>query len=164
MEIERKWLTQGWPEGAVPERVFHMEQGYLALRPTVRIRREAEEGGPVHFVLCIKGRADPSGLAREEVELELSPEVFQQLAQLIGRPLIQKEQRRYALEGGLVLEVNQVDAGQPGAFFYAEVEFPSRERALAWQPGPWTSYLSQEVTGTPGQSMADYWRATRGEP
>ena len=56
-----------------------------------------------------------------------------------------------------------MDGGQPGEFFYAEVEFPTREAALAWTPqGPWADYLSREVTGQPGQSMADYWLATRG--
>ena len=76
--------------------------------------------------------------------------------------LIRKEQRRYPLEGGLVLEVNQVDQGEPGSFFYAEVEFPTREAALAWEPDKWSGYLSREVTGQPGQSMAAYWLATRG--
>ena len=60
-----------------------------------------------------------------------------------------------------MLEVNQVDQGEPGSFFYAEVEFPTREAALAWEPGKWAGYLSREVTGQPGQSMAAYWLATR---
>ena len=48
----------------------------------------------------------------------------------------------------------RVDQGEPGSFFYAEVEFPTREAALAWAPqGPWADYLSREVTGQPGQSM-----------
>ena len=57
-----------------------------------------------------------------------------------------------------------MDAGQPGEFFYAEVEFPTLEAARSWQPGPWADYLSREVTGEPGQNMAAYWQATRGEP
>ena len=56
-----------------------------------------------------------------------------------------------------------MDRGQPGEFFYAEVEFPTREAALAWQPGELGEYLSDEVTGKPGQSMAAYWTETRGE-
>ena len=62
-----------------------------------------------------------------------------------------------------MLEVNQVDAGQPGEFFYAEVEFDSEDAARAWQPGALAEYLADEVTGTPGQSMAAYWCATRGD-
>lgn len=161
MEIERKWLTHGWPEDLEPESVIRMEQGYITTRPTVRIRREVQ-GEQVRLVLCFKGKAGPDGLAREEIETDVAPELFQRLEQFISRPLIQKEQRRYALAGGLTLEVNQVDPGQPEAFFYAEVEFPDLETARSWRPGPLAAYLDQEVTGTPGESMAAYWERTRG--
>lgn len=106
MEIERKWLTHGWPEDLEPESVIRMEQGYITTRPTVRIRREVQ-GEQVRLVLCFKGKAGPDGLAREEIETDVAPELFQRLERFIGRPLIQKEQRRYALAGGLTLEVNQ---------------------------------------------------------
>lgn len=162
MEIERKWLTNGWPQGLEEQRRILMRQGYITTRPTVRIRSEAS-GDVTEYVLCFKGAAGPDGLAREEIETNIAPELFAKLEAFIGRPLIEKEQRRYALPGGLTLEVNQVDRGQPGEFFYAEVEFPTREAALAWQPGELGEYLSDEVTGKPGQSMAAYWTETRGE-
>lgn len=162
MEIERKWLTNGWPQGLEEQRRILMRQGYITTRPTVRIRSEAS-GDVTEYVLCFKGAAGPDGLAREEIETNIDPELFAKLEAFIGRPLIEKEQRRYALPGGLTLEVNQVDRGQPGEFFYAEVEFPTREAALAWQPGELGEYLSDEVTGKPGQSMAAYWTETRGE-
>lgn len=162
MEIERKWLTKGWPEKMEPAAEYRMRQGYISLHPTVRIR---EEAGPdkTAYVLCFKGPAGADGLAREEIETEIEPALFERLEKFIGKPLIQKTQRRYALKKGLVLEVNQVDAGQPGEFFYAEVEFSTRRDALDWQPGELKEYLSNEVTGTPGQSMAAYWAGTRGE-
>lgn len=162
MEIERKWLTDGWPQGLEEQRRILMRQGYITTRPTVRIRSEAS-GDVTEYVLCFKGAAGPDGLAREEIETNIAPELFAKLEAFIGRPLIEKEQRRYALPGGLSLEVNQVDRGRPGEFFYAEVEFPTREAALAWQPGELGEYLSDEVTGKPGQSMAAYWTETRGE-
>lgn len=162
MEIERKWLTDGWPQGLEEQRRILMRQGYITTRPTVRIRSEAS-GDVTEYVLCFKGAAGPDGLAREEIETNIDLELFAKLEAFVGRPLIEKEQRRYALPGGLTLEVNQVDRGQPGEFFYAEVEFPTKEAALAWQPGELGEYLSDEVTGTPGQSMAAYWTETRGE-
>lgn len=162
MEIERKWLTDGWPQGLEEQRRILMRQGYITTRPTVRIRSEAS-GDVTEYVLCFKGAAGPDGLAREEIETNIDPELFAKLEAFVGRPLIEKEQRRYALPGGLTLEVNQVDRGQPGEFFYAEVEFPTKEAALAWQPGELEEYLSDEVTGKPGQSMAAYWTETRGE-
>ena len=162
MEIERKWLTDGWPQGLEEQRRILMRQGYITTRPTVRIRSEAR-GDVTEYVLCFKGAAGPDGLAREEIETNIDLELFAKLEAFVGRPLIEKEQRRYALPGGLTLEVNQVDRGQPGEFFYAEVEFPTKEAALAWQPGELGEYLSDEVTGKPGQSMAAYWTETRGE-
>lgn len=162
MEIERKWLTDGWPQGLEEQRRILMRQGYITTRPTVRIRSEAS-GDVTEYVLCFKGAAGPDGLAREEIETNIDLELFAKLEAFVGRPLIEKEQRRYALPGGLTLEVNQVDRGQPGEFFYAEVEFPTKEAALAWQPGELGEYLSNEVTGKPGQSMAAYWTETRGE-
>lgn len=162
MEIERKWLTDGWPQGLEETRRILMRQGYITTRPTVRIRSE-KSGDVTQYVLCFKGAAGPDGLAREEIESNIDPELFAKLEAFIGRPLIEKEQRRYALPGGLTLEVNQVDRGQPGEFFYAEVEFPTKEAALAWQPGELEEYLRDEVTGQPGQSMAAYWTETRGE-
>ena len=150
MEIERKWMVTGWPEGLPMAAQLEMEQGYVAVRPTVRIRRESVVGGETHLVLCFKGEGT---LSREEIE---------KLKKLIGKPMILKTQRRYALPGGLTLEVNLVDEGQPSCFWYAEVEFETEAQALAWKPeGTLAAYLSDEVTGQPGQSMGAYWAVTR---
>lgn len=63
MEIERKWLTRGWPEGLEPGSVIRMEQGYIATRPTVRIRLETQGDqvppGPVLQGEDRIGRAGP---------------------------------------------------------------------------------------------------------
>lgn len=40
MEIERKWMVTGWPEGLPMTEDYRMDQGYISVRPTVRIRRE----------------------------------------------------------------------------------------------------------------------------
>ena len=66
MEIERRWLVEGWP-ALTPSSVLRMDQGYFAVRPAIRIRREAVLGGETRYVLCFKGGA---GLAREEVEVD----------------------------------------------------------------------------------------------
>ena len=118
MEIERKWMVKGWPEGLPLREEFAMRQGYISVRPTVRIREEALTGG----------------------------------------------RRSYQLPDGMVLEVNHVDEGQPTEFWYAEVEYPTVEAALAWQPESCGlgDYLKDEVTNQPGQSMGEYWVETRG--
>ena len=160
MEIERKWLTQGWPQGQ-PDRVIEMEQGYISVSPTVRIRSHRETGKADRYVLCFKSKG---GLVRQEIETDIDKALFDQLRDFIGKPLVKKVQRRYNLPGGLVLEANQVDPGQPTGFFYAEVEFASEADALAWQPVQGLAgYLQNEVTDQPGESMGADWLRTRGE-
>ena len=64
MEIERKWMVTGWPEGLTQTSDYQMDQGYVSVRPTVRIRREALQGGRTALVLCFKGAGT---LSREEI-------------------------------------------------------------------------------------------------
>ena len=142
----------------------HVDTGDLLLLGLLffLFREEADEAG-VEYILCFKGKAGPGGLSRTEIETPVERGLFLQLEELIGKPLIHKEQRRYPLADGLTLEVNRVDAGTEHEFFYAEVEFSSEAQALAWKPGVLREYLDREVTGEKGQSMADYWAKTRGE-
>lgn len=161
MEIERKWLVEDWPKGLPLVEEHTMRQGYISVRPTVRIREEAKTGGETAWVLCFKSAG---GLAREEIERPIDQALFDDLAaKIIARPLIEKVRRTYLLPDGNRLEVNHVDAGQPGAFWYAEIEYPTIAEAQAWTPGSpaLARYLGSEVTGQPGQSMGAYWERTR---
>ena len=132
MEIERKWMVNGWPEGenlpALPlKEEFAMRQGYISVRP-------------------------------------IDKKLFDELeTKIIGKPLIGKIRRSYALPDGLVLEVNYVDEGQPTAFWYAEVEYPTVDAARSWKPEAFglADYLNDDVTDQPGQSMGAYWEQTR---
>lgn len=162
MEIERKWMVTGWPEGLPLVEEFFMRQGYISVRPTVRIREEALTGGKTEWILCFKSGG---GLAREEIERPIDRALFEELAaKIIAKPLIPKLRRSYRLADGCVLEVNHVDEGQPGEFWYAEIEYPTIAAAENWAPGPLGlgEYLADEVTGQPGQSMGEYWQRTRG--
>ena len=163
MEIERKWLVAGWPDGLPLAEEFTMRQGYISVRPTVRIREEAKTGGDTAWILCFKSAG---GLAREEIERPIDKALFDELAQkIIARPLIEKVRRTYLLPDGCRLEVNHVDAGQPGAFWYAEIEYPTVAAAEGWAAptAALAAYLACEVTGRPGQSMGAYWEKTRGD-
>ena len=166
MEIERKWMVNGWPEGenfpALPlKEEFAMRQGYISVRPTVRIREEALTGGRTDYILCFKSGG---GLAREEIERSIDKALFEDLEhKIIGKPLIPKLRRSYTLPDGSVLEVNHVDEGQPTEFWYAEVEYPTVDAARSWKPEAFglADYLNDDVTDQPGQSMGAYWEQTR---
>lgn len=161
MEIERKWMVSGWPKGMTENQRFLMRQGYVSVHPTVRIREEAQQDGETHYILCFKTGA---GLSREELETDITKELFTDIEKrIIQNPLIPKERRDYLLPGGLVLEVNHVDEGQPTEFWYAEVEFETEAQARAWNPAICNlqDYLVDDVTEQPGQSMGAYWKLTR---
>ena len=161
MEIERKWMVKGWPEGLPLREEFAMRQGYISVRPTVRIREEALKGGETAYILCFKSGG---GLAREEIERPIDKALFEDLeTKIIAKPMIPKIRRSYLLPDGLVLEVNHVDEGQPTEFWYAEVEYPTVEAARSWRPEAvgLAAYLNDDVTDQPGQSMGAYWEQTR---
>ncbi len=154
LEIERKWLMEDYPPlPALCEE--EMEQGYLSFSPAVRIRKSVKGAKTTHC-LTIKGKGT---LCRTEVELALSAQQYMALCGLLALPPVCKRLRRYALPGGLELECSWVDEGQPGAFFYAEVEFESLADAQAFIPPP---FLGREVTEEPGYTMAAYCRRKAG--
>lgn len=164
MEIERKWMVSGWPADLPLLETYRMDQGYISVRPTVRIRREALEGGRTALILCFKGAPSADGLSRQEIETEIDEELFGKLEALIGRPLITKVRRTYLLPDGNRLEVNCVDEGMPASFWYAEIEFKTEKEAREWRGEDvgLNEYLWDECTGQPGSSMGDYWEQTRG--
>ena len=143
--------------GASPRGRVHHAAG-LYQRPA----HGPHPGGSTDYILCFKSAG---GLAREEIERSIDKDLFIQLEEkIIGKPLIKKVRRSYRLPDGAVLEVNHVDEGLPTAFWYAEVEYPTVEAALSWQPATCglAAYLNDEVTNQPGQSMGAYWAQTRG--
>ena len=88
-------MTDGW----LPEELGYtmlmeqsMRQGYISVRPTVRIREEAASGGQTEYVLCFKSGA---GLVRKEIEMDIPKDKFLELEDLIGLPLIPKVRRTY---------------------------------------------------------------------
>ena len=161
LEIERKWLVNGWPSEKLPLLCEHkMRQGYVTVSPTVRIREEALTGGRTDYILCFKSEGE---MARRELEISIEKERFRSIEDFIEKDLIEKVRRTYSLEGGLKLEVNHVDEGLDTEFWYAEVEFPDMDTAESWDPADAGvgSYLDNEVTGIPGETMGAYWLRTR---
>lgn len=152
MEIERKFLieTQNLPENyqAYPSR--RMEQGYISISPSIRIRKDEDR-----YILTCKGGGY---LKREEFELSLTMEEFDRLKGKVEGNWIKK--RRYFLPvhpdgtveqnpsaaSELTIELDIFDA--PFApLIYAEVEFPTEEAAHAFTPPDW---FGKDVTMLPG--------------
>ena len=85
MEIERKFLISKLPENLSDYPFHQIEQGYLTTNPVVRIRRQDDD-----YILTYKGNGM---MAREEYNLPLTKEAYEQLRPKIEGVLIAK--RRY---------------------------------------------------------------------
>jgi adenylate cyclase len=150
VEVERKFLVAD-PAELDPASGAEIEQGYLATGSDgeVRLRRK----GGRHLLTAKRG----SGLAREEAEIEIDGERFEELWPLTeGRRL---HKRRHVLpQGELEIEVD-VYAGDLDGLVVAEIEFGSEEEARAFVPPDW---LGEDVTGDP--RYLNVTLATQGAP
>ena len=100
MEIERRWLVDGWP-ALEPAAVVEMEQGYFLTHPAVRIRRETRRGGPAAYVICFKGGA---GLVREEIEVAVDQDRYLRLRSMLLTSLAKgMRERRQTFLGGRIV-------------------------------------------------------------
>ena len=153
VEIERKWLVT--EESLSQEQTSRkegldyadMEQGYLCRKPVVRIRKAKYKDGRTEFILCYKGKGL---LEREEYNLPLTEEAYLVLREKIEGRLIEK--RRYLIPYGKCLIEWDVFKNALEGLMYAEVEFSSKEEALAFYPPSW---FARELTEEAGHSNAD---------
>jgi adenylate cyclase len=135
MEIERKFLVTE-PPGLAGAQAEEIDQGYLAIGSDgeVRVRRKGDR------LLLTAKRG--SGLSRQEAEVELDRQSFDELWRLTeGRRL--RKRRHLLPHGDLKIEID-VYGGELEGLTVAEVEFPSEDEARAFDPPGW---FGEEVTG-----------------
>ena len=134
MEIERKYLIPKLPAGLVLTDGIEYEQGYLCVKPVVRVRREGEE-----YWLTYKSEGL---MIREESNLPLTAESYAHLVTKTDGSLIHKT--RYFIPYGpnRLIELD-IFHDQLAPLILAEVEFPSEEEANRFAPPDW---FGQEVT------------------
>lgn len=133
IEIERRFLVEQVPDDLpTPIRI---EQAYLVTEPlAVRVRRKDDAR-----ILTIKaGR----GLARTEIERELTDEEFDALWNQPTELRIQKRRHELGLGSGHTAELDLFDGDLAGRRI-VEVEFPDEDAAAAFEPPDW---FGTEVT------------------
>jgi len=156
LEIERKFLIKGFPEGLEILSEVELEEGYLCHKPEIRIRKAVDKRtGVEEFHMTLKSRGD---LTRTEIETDIDAGFFYDALELLGYTPVKKNYKRYKL-GAWELEVSHVDAGTINEFFYAEIEFPTEADAKEFDP---PSYLGREITYNEDYKMKNYWKRTRG--
>ncbi len=140
VEIERKWLVEDVPDGALAAPSERIEQGYLTIGPDgaeTRVRRRGER-----CFLTVKAGA---GMVRDEHEIELTAAQFEALwpATLAARLV----KRRYVIPtgAGLTIELDVYEEALNG-LIVAEVEFDDPWAATTFIAPYW---FGREVTDDP---------------
>ncbi len=143
MEIERKFLLSSLPE-LTQARCYRIEQAYVETDPVIRVRLRADisaDGvfGKERYILTVK----TGGLmAHEEFETDISKEAYERLCAKACGNVITKDRYVLPLEDDLKLELDIFHGAFEGLIL-GEVEFPSEEKARAYDP---PSYIKEDVT------------------
>ena len=153
MEVERKYLLAGRPDGLETAPASRIEQGYLAIDPAgaeVRVRRRDEK-----TLMTIKSGI---GLVRAEEEFAIDGERFERLWPLTEGRRVVKTRYLVPLEGGLTAEVDEYEGALEG-LWTVEVEFADERAAHAFTAPAW---MGEDVTDD--KRYANRTLATQGRP
>lgn len=134
MEIERKYLLNELPDNLESYESHRIEQGYLCTEPVVRIRRQDDD-----YILTYKSKGL---MVREEYNLPLTKESYEQLKTKIDGILISKTRYLIPLNQTLTIELDVFDGVYTGLYL-AEVEFASEKDANNFIPPAW---FGEDVT------------------
>jgi CYTH domain-containing protein len=144
MEIERKFKIKSLPDLDKYEyRVI--EQGYLCTDPVMRVRKEDDK-----YYMTYKGRGF---LEREEYNLPLNKESYEHLVKKADGVIITKN--RYLIPYGEHTIELDVFKGAHEGLIIAEVEFETKEKALAFQAPDW---FAEDVTEDPSYTNSNLSR------
>lgn len=165
-EIERKFLISNFPsvkkfdnEGIVHTIYLSIElDSDNNIQKEIRIRRWLDSKIGYHpDVITIKSGGS---LIRTEIESNITnPNFFNSYCNNFNSNPIVKDYKIINYQG-YHIECNLVDGGTDNAFYYAEVEFNSEEKAMTFV-WPFPDVFIKEITNDPEYKMANYWLKTR---
>lgn len=135
MEIERKFKVKRLPENLDECKKNEIEQGYLCIKPTVRIRKSNDK-----YTLNYKWK-DPnikekSAIQNIEYEMPLTEQNYKILFNKVENNMIIKTRYSIKLDDGLNVELD-VFHGKLEGLIFAEVEFPNVETSESFNKPDW---------------------------
>lgn len=133
MEIERKYLIDknNLPDAVNTADTLRIVQTYINFSPEMRVR----EINDIYHFFTMKLPQDNIGLAREEVEVRITPEEYAELLSKQVGATIYKTRYEFK-ENGFTIEVD-IYSGALSGLIVAEVEFASIKKSEAFKPPQW---------------------------
>lgn len=121
MEIEKKYLVKEVPFELHNMEKEEIEQGYLCIKPTVRIRKSNND-----YFLNYKWKdnslTDENAIHNIEYEMPLTKDNYEHLLSKVDDNMIIKTRYLIPLEDGHIVELDVFDGNLKGLIF-AEIEF-----------------------------------------
>lgn len=135
MEIERKFAVLKLPDNLNQYEVEHIEQGYLCIKPTVRIRKSNFEYS-LNYKWKKKGIVEGVAIQNIEYTMPLTEKNYNVLLKKIEYNLLIKDRYKIPLDDGLIAELDIFHGNLEGLVFL-EVEFPSVEKSETFSIPDW---------------------------
>lgn len=135
MEIERKFAVVKIPNDLEKYEREEIEQGYLCIKPTVRIRKSNDEY-TLNYKWKQKGLEEKVAIQNIEYTMPLTQENYEILLKKIENNLIIKDRYKIPIKDGLTVELD-VFHGHLEGLVFAEVEFPDIESAENFDKPDW---------------------------
>ena len=135
MEIERKFSVVKIPENLENYEKEEIEQGYLCIKPTVRIRKSNGEY-TLNYKWKQKGLEEKIAIQNIEYTMPLTKENYNVLLNKIENYLIKKDRYKIPINDGLTVELDIFNGNLEGLVL-AEVEFPDLEIAESFEKPDW---------------------------
>ena len=135
-EIERKWLIR---ESDIPYdldginvHIYDIQQTYLSFEPEMRVRNY-NNGESYEFT--IKDNLTKDGLVRDEYNLEIDKEKYENLLKKREGVTIHKTRYQFYEDGQLIaIDIFHDDLD---GLAYMEIEFPSKEESDSFKDPDW---------------------------
>lgn len=135
MEIERKFAVAKIPDDLKKYEKEEIEQGYLCIKPTVRIRKSNDEY-TLNYKWKQKGLDEKIAIQNIEYTMPLTEENYKILLNKIENNLIKKDRYKIPINDGLIVELDVFHGNLEGLVF-AEVEFQNIEIAESFNKPDW---------------------------
>ena len=129
MEIERKFAVIKIPQNLEKYEKEEIEQGYLCIKPTVRIRKSNDEY-TLNYKWKQKGLEEKIAIQNIEYTMPLTEENYNILLNKIENYLIKKDRYKIPINDNLIVELDVFHGN-------LEVEFPNLEAAETFNKPQW---------------------------
>lgn len=139
MEIERKFLIKDNAFDLDSYDYVEIQQAYISTSPVIRVRKRCTKLGKEEYILTVKSKGM---LSRQEFELSLEPEDYENLLTKAEGNIITKRRYIIPLEDGLTLELDYFKDLFLGLVM-GEIEFLNEEAAKKYNL---PDFVIREVT------------------